>query len=192
MSNKTTTVDLTENSSFSEQMDLLFHEIGLAVMWQRPSVLFAIYQSEFVRISAERELEQRLNNSGQTIFPIHAQETTNPDFLPLISRVEDTSNAVFFIDGLKWECRQDGSNIIKEINKQREYFIDNSIRAVFWLLEDEVSNFATNATECWILRHRVVDFTESSQEFGDLMEVLGSVWEQGEVSNPDKLTLPVE
>jgi tetratricopeptide (TPR) repeat protein len=190
MSNKKETEEQMQKSSFVEQIELLFHEIELAIKWQRPSVLFAIYQSEYIRINAERELEQRLSDLGQTIFPIHAQETTNPGFLSLIDRVQDSSNAVFFIDGLKWECRQNGSNIIKEINKHREYFIDNSVRAVFWLLEDEVNNFVTNATECWILRHRVVDFTETPQALCNLLEVLESVWEDGELNNLDKIPLP--
>ena len=190
MINKKEAVKNSQNSSFYEQIELLFHEIELAVKWQRPSVLFAIYQSEYIRINAERELEQRLSDLGQTVFPIHAEETTSSGFLSSMTQVHDSSNAVFFIDGLKWECRQNGSNIIKEINSQREYFIDNSIRAVFWLLEGEVNNFVTNATECWILRHRVVDFTEMPQAVGNLLGVLESVWKDGELNNLDQIPLP--
>jgi len=166
-------------SQFAEQVDILFHEAEMAIKWQRPSILFAVYRSEALRAAASAALEEKLNQAGQTVQTIHAQELREPDLIAYFCRPEDEKNTFYFIDGLKWECNAQGANIVKEINKQRETLIDESVRAIFWLKEDEVSYFATNATECWILRHRVVDFTNTSRA----EEILLSALEAGPGSN---------
>ncbi len=161
MKSKGTLAGIDPIDPIAEKIEILFNEVGLAVKWQRPSILFAVYRSEDVRTEAEAELEQKLNEIGQKIYTIHAQDEQNFDLIASISSIPDLANTVLFIDGLKWDCTSSGSKVINEINKQREYFLDNSLRTIFWLLDDEVTNFATHATECWILRHRVVDFSDS-------------------------------
>ena len=42
-------VDTSCPEPFEDRMDILFHELELATKWQRPSVLLAIYSSEYVR-----------------------------------------------------------------------------------------------------------------------------------------------
>ncbi|NTW88205.1 MAG: tetratricopeptide repeat protein, partial [Desulfobulbaceae bacterium] len=175
---------------FAEQVEILFHEVEMAVKWQRPSILFAVYLSESVRTLAETALAHKLTAIGQTVLTIHAEQVQHVDLVDLISKTDDLENTLFFIDGLKWECNLEGTNVIKEINRQREFFIDASIRAIFWLKEDEVSDFTTNATECWILRHRVVDFTEKPKAEDILLSAIESVWESNPATSLNDLPLP--
>ena len=55
---------------FEDRIDILFHELELATKWRRPSVLLAIYNSEYVRADADIALENRLQNLGQSAYHI--------------------------------------------------------------------------------------------------------------------------
>lgn len=177
-------------SLFSEQVEILFHEAEMAVKWQRPAVLFAVYRSEAVRVMAETSLEEKLNQIGQAVLTIHAQEVENFDLVAHISKTDDLLNTFFSIDGLAWDCNAEGTNFISEINRQREFLIDESVRAIFWLKENEVSDFATNATECWILRHRVVDFTNTPKAEEILLSAIESVWENENMGVLSDIPIP--
>jgi tetratricopeptide (TPR) repeat protein len=145
---------------FQDRIDILFHEVELAVRWDRPSILFAIYKSDITRDEVNTVLQEKLEKISQKTHFIQTSFNNQFDFLDQIAQLPDLSQTVLIIDGFNWECGPEGVHVFKEFNKNREYFIDNNIRAIFWLFENEVSEFATNATECWILRHRVVEFVD--------------------------------
>jgi len=168
--------------SFQDRVDILFHEIELAVKWDRPSILFAIYNSDFIRDKVNALLEEKLETIAQKTHPIRTNYKNKFDFLSQISQLPDLSQNILLIDGFNWECGAEGVGVFKEFNKHREYFIDNNIRAIFWLFENEVSDFAANATECWILRHRVVEFVDVPQQDQGLIQSLESLWQGAEKS----------
>jgi tetratricopeptide (TPR) repeat protein len=149
---------------FEDRIDILFQEIELAVRWDRPSILFAIYKSESTRNEVNSLLSEKLKNISQKTHSITTNFSDQFDFLSQISQLADLPQTVLLIDGFKWDCGEEGVRVFKEFNEHREYFIDHNIRAIFWLFENEVSEFASNATECWILRHRVVEFTDVHQQ----------------------------
>jgi tetratricopeptide (TPR) repeat protein len=169
--------ELPTVDSFEDRIDVLVHELGLAIKWDRPSILFAIYRSEFVRAEAEAVLKSRLNSLGLQVVQVHARQEAHFDLLTSIDGLKDLDKTALFIDGFKWECGPEGARVFKEVNLHREYFIDNNLRAIFWLYEDEVSNFANIATECWILRHRVVEFTDAPRPVQTLLQTLDSIWD---------------
>jgi len=159
---------------FEDRIEILFQEIELAVRWDRPSILFAIYKSDLIREEVNTILSEKLNNIGQKTHSIKTNYIDQFNFLSEISQLPDLSQTVLFIDGFNWECGTEGARVFKEFNEHREYFIDNNIRAIFWLYEKEVSEFATNATECWILRHRMVEFVDVPQQAQGLIQSLES------------------
>jgi tetratricopeptide (TPR) repeat protein len=161
MSNETSHAEQDIALSFQERIDVLFNEIDLAVKWDRPSILFAIYKSAAIRDEVNALLQERLRAISQKTRSI---KTDQFDFISEISQLPDLTETVLLIDGFNWECGSEGVRVLTEFNKHREYFIDNNIRAIFWLFEEEVSEFAANATECWILRHRVVEFMDLPQQ----------------------------
>ena len=166
--------------SFQDRIDILFHEIELAVKWNRPSILFAIYKSEFIRDEVNKLLKEKLQNIAQSTYSLRTNYKNQFDFLSQISQLPNLSQNVLLIDGFNWECSAEGVGVFKEFNKHREYFIDNNIRAIFWLYEDEVSDFAANATECWILRHRVVEFVDIPSQDQISVQSLESVGHRDE------------
>ncbi len=172
--------------SFPDRIDILFHEIELAVKWDRPSILFAIYKSEFIRDEVNTLLKEKLGRIAQKTHSIKTNYINQFDFFSQISQLPDLSQTVLLIDGFNWECGTEGVRVFEEFNKHREYFIDNNIRAIFWLFENEVSDFAANATECWILRHRVVEFVDVPQQEQGLIQSLESLWQSGDNSPADE------
>ena len=145
---------------FDDRIDILFQEIELAVRWDRPSIIFAIYKSDQIRDEVNEKLAKKLSSISQKTHTIITNHKDQFSFLSQISQLADLPQSVLLIEGFDWECGAEGVRVFKEFNEHREYFIDNNIRAIFWLFENEVSEFATNATECWILRHRVVEFVD--------------------------------
>jgi len=170
---------------FQDRVDILFHEIELAVRWDRPSILFAIYKSDFIRDEVNVMLREKLEKIGQKTHPVKTNLNNQFDFLTQISQLPDLSQTILLIDGFNWESGTEGVRVFKELNKHREYFIDNNIRAVFWLFENEVSDFAANATECWNLRHRVVEFVDVPQQGQGLIQSLESLWQSPDNSPTD-------
>jgi tetratricopeptide (TPR) repeat protein len=172
--------------TFQDRINILFHEIELAVRWDRPSILFAIYKSDIIRDEVNSLLREKLNKISQETHFIKTSQGGQFDFLSYISQLPDLSKTVLLIDGFNWECGAEGVRVFKELNKNREFFIDNNIRAIFWLYENEVSDFAANATECWILRHRVVEFVDVPQQDRGLNQSIESLWQGAENTPADE------
>lgn len=149
-----------EPSLLEERTDILFREIELAARWERPSILFAIYRSDTIRDQVMAELECKLGAIGQQVQMLAPADQDQFGSLQELINQYPSSQTILFLDGFKHEEHHDGSRIFEQINKYREYFIDNSLRAVFWLFDQDVRKFAARATECWYLRHRVIDFTD--------------------------------
>src|SRR5512137_2354039 len=91
---------------FEDRIDILLRELELAAKWQRPSVLWAIYSSEYVRADADNALETRLHNLGQSTYHIRIMSQQNADVSLQIAESTGADNVVFFIDGLRWGASQ--------------------------------------------------------------------------------------
>jgi tetratricopeptide (TPR) repeat protein len=158
-----------------DRIDILYQEIELAVRWERPAILFAIYKSDSIRDEVNTILQEKLKAISQKTHSIKTNYPDQFDFLSQISKLPNLSQTVLLIDGFNWECGAEGVRVFTQFNEHREYFIDNNIRAIFWLFENEVSDFATNATECWILRHRVVEFVDIAHQTQRAIESTGPI-----------------
>ncbi len=146
---------------FEDRIDILFHELELAAKWQCPSLLLAIYSSEFVHGDAEVALENRLLGLGQKAHHIIVKSQDDADIPLLISELPDLKNGVVFVEGLRWGGGQAGYDAYRSLNKHREFFIENQIRVVFWLTETEAIHLAHFAPDYWTFRHRVIEFVDS-------------------------------
>ncbi len=186
MNNESHHPELDISLPFQDRIDILFREIELAVRWDRPSILFAIYKSDITRDEVNTVLQEKLEKISQKTHFIQTSFNNQFDFLDQISQLPDLSQTVLIIDGFNWDCGPEGVHVFKEFNKNREYFIDNNIRAIFWLFENEVSDFAANATECWILRHRVVEFVDLPQLEQESIQSLESLLQGPENSSSEE------
>jgi tetratricopeptide (TPR) repeat protein len=144
---------------FLDRVNVLFDELSLAIRWGRPSILLAIYESEFVRKDVEFILSGQLSPLGQRILDV---EVTKPDFdIPLaLSRHPRHEKVVFFVSGIKWGGGKGGNNAYRALNIRRELFVDHKIRAVFWLHRAEAAALPRQAPDFWAFRHRVLEFPD--------------------------------
>jgi tetratricopeptide (TPR) repeat protein len=165
---------------FEDRIDSLFRELELAVKWQRPSILFAIYRSEPVHADAEMALEGRLIDLGQKVFRLQVKSEDDADLAARLAKVEDRSETVFFAAGLRWGGGRGGMGAYAALNKHREYFVDNQVRIVFWLTEAEAVDLANHAPDYWAFRHRVIEFVDAPRDSQTINRSLETAWQGAE------------
>jgi tetratricopeptide (TPR) repeat protein len=166
--------------AFETRIDILFRELELAIRWQRPSTLFAIYDSDAIRAQAEAALTTRISSVGHQIFHLRVLDHTDSassGILPFPAIPEQT---VYFVDGLQRAGQEAGSNAFSAINRSTDYFAENNLRIVFWLLESDAVDLTHYAPDCWALRHRVVEFLSAPDSQRGTESVLESGYQAGE------------
>lgn len=147
-------------NSFEENLEALFQELSLAVQWGRPSILLAVNKSKLGQDKAEKALENKLREHKQNIVKIEIKDK-NPNVASLISQTPDPDKTIFFISHMDWGGGADGKEAYRALNMHREFFVENKIRAVFWLTMNEALNLPKHSPDFWAFRHRVIEFTHS-------------------------------
>ncbi len=170
-------VDTSCPEPFEDRVDILFRELELATKWQRPSVLLAVYSSEYVRADADIALENRLHDLGQSAYHIKIKDKAGADIPFKIAELANLDNVVFFVEGLRWGTCGDNCYSYETLNNQREFFIENQIRVVFWLTEKEAIDLAHYAPDYWCFRHRVIEFVDSPRPAQISPNILESAWQ---------------
>ncbi|MFH1524277.1 MAG: tetratricopeptide repeat protein [Chloroflexota bacterium] len=161
--NQSTSKKPEQIETFEEHVDTLFEELAFAIQWQRPSILLAFCESEYIRATVELALEKRLVEIGQAFvrFTVNAKRFDIPQ---LLAKRSDRDRSVYSVTGLSKGGGQNGANAYRALNIRREYFVDFSIRALFWLTKGEAKELSRAAPDFWVFRHRVVEFTAPSGE----------------------------
>ncbi|HSH78350.1 MAG TPA: tetratricopeptide repeat protein, partial [Herpetosiphonaceae bacterium] len=144
---------------FAERVERLYDELELAIEWNRPAILLAIYRSRFVMLDAQLALATRLVELGQRIEHVLVDTDDKVDVPKYLANFQDRNTTVFFIEGLG----VGGQVALRALNIRREYLVDERIRTVFWLTEPEARALADEAPDFWAFRHRVVEFLDRVQ-----------------------------
>lgn len=145
------------SKSFDASQAVLFEELELAIRWGRPSILLAVYRSQDWQRRAEEALSERLAELGQKVVLVQAAE--QPDVAKAIAQFPDQQHTVFFISGMENAGERNELAVYDGLNLNREFFVENRIRIVFWLTEKEALELPRYAPDFWAFRHRVVEFT---------------------------------
>jgi tetratricopeptide (TPR) repeat protein len=147
------------NDPFAERVERLKQELELALKWDRPSILLAVYGSEFVRTDAEGLLEAWLREQGLSVARIRITDPDDAvaDLPQTLHEWPHQDETVFFVVGLA----QGAPTTWKALNVRREYLVEDKVRAVFWLTEREAAELPRRAPDFWAFRHWVVEFLEA-------------------------------
>lgn len=148
------------SESQEEREDILFDELDLAIKWDRPSILIAVYESEFARKEIEIKLESRLSSLGQEVLHFHIDEKLF-DVPMILVQNPNHERTVYFITGLKWGGGKGGNNAYRALNMRREFFVDNQMRVVLWLTKSEAAHLPRQAPDFWAFRHRVIELMDA-------------------------------
>jgi tetratricopeptide (TPR) repeat protein len=144
--------------SFEENIGALLEELELAARWDRPSLLLAVHKSKFGQDRAETALEERLAKLGHRVVRITVDKH-NSDIPHRIAAQHASPRIVYFVSNLDWGGGEDRRDAYRSLNIYRELFVDQHIRAIFWLTTSEAANLARFAPDFWAFRHRVIEFT---------------------------------
>src|SRR5438093_6242317 len=87
--------------TLDERVEILFRELQLAIKWNRPSILLAIYSSEYVRIDAENALAGKLRQLGQSVVEFRTIGEAGAGIPLFLSQQSNLATTVYFIVGLQ-------------------------------------------------------------------------------------------
>jgi len=175
--NSENTNTLSNLEPFEDRIDILFRELELAVNWGRPSILLAVYGSDYIRSDAVHALKNRLSSIGQDTVHLNIRSAEHFDIPAHFAAPELWEKSIYFVSGLGSVSSNSRANAYTSLSRGREFFIDNKIRIVIWLTEDEAINLAHCAPDYWAYRHRVIEFTESPKPEQILSRALEFAWQ---------------
>ena len=162
--------------TFEEGLQILCEELALAVKWQRPCVLLAVYSSEQVRADADAALANHLVGLGQKCIHLSVKRRDPKDMLPFFVEFKDPERTVFVIDGYRWGT-SDEADGYAAASLQAEFIMERQIRAVFWLTQKEMLELAHAMPDFWADRIRVIEFVESSKDEQIVEGALDPIWQ---------------
>ena len=160
---------------FAERIERLKGELALAIQWNRPSILLAVYSSEFVRGDAEAALTAWLREQGQVAAQIRVTGPDDPtaDVPQFFQQQPERERTVFFVSGLG----RGAPTTWNSLNFRREYLVEGCVRAVFWLTEGEAAQLPIQAPDFWAFRHRAVEFIEPPEMGRAVQQAREMAWE---------------
>ena len=144
---------------FEERINIILDEISLGIQWDRPSLIVIVYRSEFIIKNIQTRLEKSLNLSGQSILNYLVDKSHYDIPLELMEHPQHKST-VYFIRGIRWGGGRGYSNAYRALNMHREYLVEGSIKAIFFVSEREARQLSRFAPDFWAFRHKVVEFFE--------------------------------
>ncbi len=168
-------IQLPEKDAFDERIELLANELELAIKWDRPVALLAVYNSEYVRADAENALENFLIQQGQKIIHIKMDDTTNSSLISLLQNFPVDASDVVFVKGISQHFTGQ-TNIFIKLGNHQDILNDKKIRIVFWLTQNAITEMMRSAPDFWEYRQRIVEFTDSPKADQLLETAIESVW----------------
>ncbi len=147
----------SHSKAFKEGLQILTDEIGLALQWNRPSILLAIHDSKTGRIDTQQSLERVIAKFNKQVAYITV-DAVNPDVIRVMNETPNVADTVFFVSGIEIADQASDGRVYRALNMRRELLVEKSIRVVFWLNETEAANLSRFSPDFWAFRHRVVEF----------------------------------
>ena len=144
---------MSEQDLFEARVSRLVNYLTRAHKHNKPSILFALYLSEFLRADVENSLKKSLEEQGTEIVAVDAGE--NKDIPSFISSI-NSKNTVFLVHNLE----KGFPEALKFLNFKREELVDNKVKVIFWVKEEELARITLEAPDFFAFRNRVVEFME--------------------------------
>ncbi len=121
--------------------------------YNKASILFALYLSEYVRADVEKEIRQLLDEQGLEALSVDAGEYKD---LPSFFSLRSAERTVFFVHNLE----KGFPDALRYLNFKREEIIDHRVKVVFWVTDKELTRIGNEAPDFFAFRNRVIEFSE--------------------------------
>ncbi len=139
--------------NFEGRVSRLANYLTRAYKYNKPSILFAMYLSEFLRSDVEKSLKSALIEQGLEVVSVDAGN--NKDLPSYFSSV-NSGNTVFSVHNME----KGFPEALQYLNFKREELIEHHVKAVFWVREEELARISLEAPDFFAFRNRVVEFME--------------------------------
>ncbi|MCK4398125.1 MAG: tetratricopeptide repeat protein, partial [Methanophagales archaeon] len=140
-------------ATFERRVSRLANYLTRAYKYNKPSILFAMYLSEFLRSDVEKSLERALVEQGLEVVSVDAGD--NKD-LPAFFSATNSGNYVFSVRNMD----KGFPEVLQYLNFKREELVEHHVKAVFWVREAELARISLEAPDFFAFRNRVVEFME--------------------------------
>jgi tetratricopeptide (TPR) repeat protein len=139
--------------TFESRVSRLANYLTRAYRYNKPSILFAMYLSEFLRSDVEKSLKSALVEQGLKVVRVDAGNIKD---LPAFFSAINSDNTVFSVHNME----KGFPDALKYLNFKREELIEHNVKAVFWVREEELARISLEAPDFFSFRNRVVEFME--------------------------------
>jgi tetratricopeptide (TPR) repeat protein len=139
--------------TFEARVSRLGNYIIRAFKYNKPSILFALYLSEFIREDVEKSLEKSLKEQGLKVVDVDTG--INKDIPTFISSM-NSDNTVFLVHNLE----KGFPEAFQFLNFKREELIEHHAKVLFWVKEKELARISEEVPDFFAFRNRVVEFME--------------------------------
>jgi tetratricopeptide (TPR) repeat protein len=139
--------------TFESRVSRLANYLTRAYKYNKPSILFAMYLSEFLRSDVEKSLKSVLDEQGLKVVRVDAGNIKD---LPAFFSAMNSDNTVFFAHNME----KGFPEALQYLNFKREELIEHHVKAVFWVREEELARISLEAPDFFAFRNRVVEFME--------------------------------
>jgi len=140
-------------ATFESRVSRLANYLTRAYKYNKPSILFAMYLSEFLRSDIEKLLKRALVEQGLEVVSVDAGD--NKD-LPAFFSSTNSGNSVFSVRNMD----KGFPEALQYLNFKREELVEHHVKAVFWVREEELARISLEAPDFFAFRNRVVEFME--------------------------------
>jgi hypothetical protein len=141
------------NETYEARVSRLENYLIRAYRYNKASILFAMYLSEFLRNDVEKSLEKFLKEQRLKIVSVDAGK--NKD-LPSFFSSMNSNNIVFLVHDME----KGFPDALQYLNFKREELVEHQIKVVFWVREKELARISREAPDFFAFRNRVVEFME--------------------------------
>jgi len=139
--------------TFERRVSRLANYLTRAYKYNKPSILFAMYLSEFLRSDVEKSLTRALVEQGLAVVSVDAGN--NKD-LPAFFSTINSDNTVFSVHNME----KGFPDALQYLNFKREELIEHYVKAIFWVREEELARISLEAPDFFAFRNRVIEFME--------------------------------
>jgi len=139
--------------NFEGRVSRLVNYLTRAYKYNKPSILFAMYLSEFLRSDVEKSITRALVEQGLDVTSVDAGK--NKD-LPAYFSAMNSGSTVFSVHNMD----KGFPDALRYLNFKREELVEHNVKAVFWVREEELARISLEAPDFFAFRNRVVEFME--------------------------------
>lgn len=147
----------SHSKSSKAGLEILTEELELALKWGRPSILFAVHDSQKGRTDTQRSLEKEIINKGARVEQLQI-DSESPDVIRVMEEMPNSKGVVFYVSGIENADQGSDGKVYRALNIRRELLVEKCICVVFWVNELEMASLPRFAPDFWAFRHRVVEF----------------------------------